>query len=343
MRNDQNNHRFAYGKRSANSVALDPINLSDPTQKSDLINLSDPTQKNLETKQEERDRMIPAIEFRNVDFSYNEKKVLDDLSFKVSKGEIKIILSGSGGGKSTILKLLLGLLKPDDGEIFIDGEEISKYDEAAMQRVRDKIGMVFQEGALFDSLSVYDNVAYRLHERDVTEEEIETEVHSLLEFVKLEDEAGTLPSQLSGGMQKRLSIARALVGNPTIVLFDEPTVALDPPTSGKICDLIIQLRDLENTTSIVVTHEMDVVKYLSSEYVNVSDDGELKFTNEGQTLCLTNTNILMLRNGSKIFSGTADELIQSDDPYIHDFIYGTELLPEIADTEKQEEVSRDAS
>src|SRR2546421_4427892 len=189
---------------------------------------------------------VPAIEFRHVAFSYDKKKVLDDLSFKVAKGEIKVILSGSGGGKSTVLKLILGLLKPDAGEILIDGEEISKYGETELQRVRDKIGMVFQEGALFDSLSVYDNVAYRLHERDMPEEDIEREVRSLLEFVKLEDEIEKLPSALSGGMQKRLSIARALVGNPTIVLFDEPTVALDPPTSGTICDLIIELRDLEN-------------------------------------------------------------------------------------------------
>src|SRR2546421_12551449 len=118
---------------------------------------------------------IPAIEFRHVDFSYDDNAVLDDLSFQVAKGEIKVILSGSGGGKSTILKLVLGLLKPDAGQIFIDGEEISKYDETELQRVREKIGMVFQEGALFDSLSVYDNVAYRLHERDMPEEDIERE------------------------------------------------------------------------------------------------------------------------------------------------------------------------
>src|SRR5205809_6491406 len=204
--------------------------------------------------------MTPAIEFRNVYFSYDETKVLHDLTFKVTKGEIKIILSGSGGGKSTILKLILGLLKPDAGQIFIDGEEISAYDETQLQRVRDKIGMVFQEGALFDSLTVYENVAFRLQERGVPEEAVEEEVRSLLKFVKLEKEMDKLPSELSGGMRKRVSVARALVGTPKIVLFDEPTVALDPPTSGTICDLIIELRDLESVSSIVVTHEMDVVK-----------------------------------------------------------------------------------
>jgi len=155
----------------------------------------------------------------------------------------------------------------------------------------------------------------------------------------LQDEVEKLPSELSGGMQKRLSIARALVGNPTIVLFDEPTVALDPPTSGTICDLIIELRDLENVSSIVVTHEMDVVKYLTSEYVTVTDIGELRFKNEGQALCLTNTNILMLRNGREIFSGTGAELIESQDSYIHDFIRGTELLPEEGEENNSKKVS----
>jgi phospholipid/cholesterol/gamma-HCH transport system ATP-binding protein len=281
------------------------------------------------------DDAIPAIEFRNIDFSYEEKKVLDALSFRLAKGEIKIILSGSGGGKSTILKLILGLLKPDAGQIFVDGQEITGSDETELQRVRDKIGMVFQEGALFDSLTVYENVAYRLQDRDVPEEDVEEEVRSLLEFVKLEKEMDKLPSELSGGMRKRVSIARALVDNPKIVLFDEPTVALDPPTSGTICDLIIELRDLENVASIVVTHEMDVVKYLTSEYVSVSEEGKIQFKDDGQKLCLTNTNILMLRDGREIFSGTSKELVESDDPYIQKFIRGTELLPERTETEQE--------
>ena len=280
-------------------------------------------------REDERELAIPAIEFRHVDFSYDDNKVLDDLSFQVGQGEIKIILSGSGGGKSTILKLILGLLKPDAGQIFIDGEEISGCDEIEMQRVRDKIGMVFQEGALFDSLTVYENVAYRLQDREMPEHDVEEEALSLLKFVKLESEMDRLPSELSGGMRKRVSVARALVGNPVIVLFDEPTVALDPPTSGTICDLIIELRDLERVSSIVVTHEMDVVKYLTSEYLSVSEKGDIQFKDEGEKLCLTNTKILMLRDGREIFSGTSKELIESDDPYIQEFIRGTELLPEI--------------
>lgn len=287
-----------------------------------------------DARPEETDPVILSIEFRNVSFSYDDKEVLKDLSFKLARGEIKIILSGSGGGKSTILKLILGLLKPDAGQIFIEGKDITPLDETELQQVRDRMGMVFQEGALFDSLSVYENVAFRLQEREMPEEDVEEEVGSLLKFVKLEDAIDKLPSELSGGMRKRLSIARALVGSPKIVLFDEPTVALDPPTSGTICDLIIELRDLENVSSIVVTHEMDVVKYLTSEYLSVSEKGKLQYKDDGQTLCLTNTNILMLRDGRAIFSGTGKELVDSEDPYIHEFIRGTEMLPEIDDRDQ---------
>jgi phospholipid/cholesterol/gamma-HCH transport system ATP-binding protein len=273
----------------------------------------------------ESEPLTPAIEFRSVYFSFDDQKVLDDVSFTVEKGEIKIILSGSGGGKSTILKLILGLLKPDAGQIFVDGEEITSFDETEMQRVRDKIGMVFQEGALFDSLSVYDNIGYRLHERGVPEEDVEREVRLLLRFVNLEDEMDKLPNELSGGMQKRVSLARALVGDPKIVLFDEPTAALDPPTAATICELVIKLRDLEDVSSILVTHEMDVVKYITSAYAVVGDEGKISVKDEGDKLCLTNTSILMLRKARVIFSGVEEELVKSEDPYIQEFIRGTEM------------------
>jgi phospholipid/cholesterol/gamma-HCH transport system ATP-binding protein len=270
----------------------------------------------------------PAVEFRNVHFFFDDEKVLDGISFTVMRGEIKIILSGSGGGKSTILKLILGLLKPDEGQVLIDGEEITNYDESQLKPVRDKIGMVFQEGGLFDSLSVYDNVAYRLHEEDVREEDVEREVRLLLRFVNLENEMDKLPNELSGGMQKRVGIARALVGNPRIVLFDEPTAALDPPTAATISALIIRLRDLENVASILVTHEMDTVKYITSEYAVVSEKGEVSVEEEGDNFCLSNTKILMLREGRVIFSGTNEEFVQSEDPYIQKFITGTEMQPD---------------
>jgi phospholipid/cholesterol/gamma-HCH transport system ATP-binding protein len=187
-----------------------------------------------------QDLSTPAVEFRNVHFSFEDEKVLDGISFTVMRGEIKIILSGSGGGKSTILKLILGLLKPDEGQVLVDGEDITEYNESQLMPTRDKIGTVFQDGGLFDSLSVYDNVAYRLHEEGIPEEDVEREVGLLLRFVDLENELDRLPNELSGGMQKRVGVARALVGNPRIVLFDEPTVALDPPTAATISELIIR-------------------------------------------------------------------------------------------------------
>ena len=271
---------------------------------------------------DDRDRVTPAIEFQDVTLSFDEKVILDGLSFKVNKGETKVILGGSGGGKSTTIKLILGLLKPDSGRILVDGEDITDYTEAQMMSVRRKMGMVFQEGALFDSLSVYDNVAYRLHEQGVPEDEVEQEVRRMLRFVNLEDAIDKMPIELSGGMRRRVSIARALVGGPKIVMFDEPTAGLDPPTARTICELAIKLRDLEDVSSIFVTHEMNNVKYLTSEYAVVNDDGEIVFEQEGQRLCLTNTKVIMLRGGKIIFEGTDEALHRNEDAYIQRFIRG---------------------
>jgi len=182
--------------------------------------------------------------------------------------------------------------------------------------------MVFQEGALFDSLSVYENVAYRLHEERVDEEEVEQEVTRMLRFVDLEDAIDKMPIELSGGMRRRVGIARALVGNPSIVLFDEPTAGLDPPTARTICELAIKLRDLEDVSSIFVTHEMNNLDYLSSEYAIVDENGHVLFEQEGERLCLINTEVIMLRRGKLIFSGKDEQLRKSDDPYIHRFIRG---------------------
>jgi phospholipid/cholesterol/gamma-HCH transport system ATP-binding protein len=271
---------------------------------------------------DDRERITPAIEFKDVTLSFDDRVVLENLSFTVQKGETKIILGGSGGGKSTTIKLILGLLKPDSGRIVVDGEDITDHTEAQMMSVRKKIGMVFQEGALFDSLSVYDNVAYRLHEQGVPEEEVETEVRRMLRFVDLEDAIDKMPIELSGGMRRRVGIARALVGGPKIVMFDEPTAGLDPPTARTICELAIKLRDLEDVSSIFVTHEMNNVQYLTSEYAVVNDDGEINFEEEGQRLCLVNTKVIMLRGGKIIFEGTDESLHKKDDAYIQRFIHG---------------------
>lgn len=270
----------------------------------------------------EPERVIPAIEFRDVYLSFDNQKILNGISFIVRRGETKIILGRSGGGKSTTIRLLLGLLKPDSGQIFVDGEDITNYTEVEMMAVRQKMGMVFQEGALFDSLSVYDNVAYRLHEKRVPEEEVEREVRRMLKFVDLEDAIDKMPNELSGGMRRRVGIARALVGDPKIVLFDEPTAGLDPPTARTICELAIKLRDLEDVSSIFVTHEMKNLDYLCTEYASVNEDGEVIFEEEGEKLCLINTEIIMLREGKIIFDGKDEQFNLSDNPYVHKFLQG---------------------
>jgi phospholipid/cholesterol/gamma-HCH transport system ATP-binding protein len=272
--------------------------------------------------EDDRERITPAIEFRDVYLSFDDRKILNGLSFKVAKGETKIILGGSGCGKSTTIKLVLGLLKPDAGQILVNGEDITHYTEAEMMRVRKNFGMIFQEGALFDSLSVYDNVAYRLHEQGVPEEQVEQEVRRMLRFVNLEDAIDKMPAELSGGMRRRVGIARALVGGPTIVMFDEPTAGLDPPTARTICELAIKLRDLEDVSSIFVTHEMNNVEYLTREYAAVNDAGEVIFEQEGERLCLTNTKLLMMKEGNIIFSGTDEMLKRTEDPYIKRFLRG---------------------
>ncbi|HXM36549.1 MAG TPA: ATP-binding cassette domain-containing protein [Pyrinomonadaceae bacterium] len=267
-------------------------------------------------------RAVPAIEFREVHLAFDDRVILNGLSFKVMKGETKIILGGSGGGKSTIIKLVLGLLKPDAGQVLVDGVDVTNFTEVEMMQVRKKIGMVFQEGALFDSLSVYDNVAYRLHEQNVAEDEVEREVRRMLRFVNLEDAIEKMPAELSGGMRRRVGIARALIGDPKIVLFDEPTAGLDPPTARTICELAMKLRDLEDVSSIFVTHEMNNLDYLCSEYAVVNEEGEVVFEKEGERLCLINSKVLMMREGNIVFSGTDETLKKAPDPYIQRFLRG---------------------
>jgi len=238
------------------------------------------------------------------------------------RGETKIILGGSGGGKSTIIKLVLGLLKPDSGRVLVDGEDITNHNEVQMMKVRKNIGMVFQEGALFDSLSVYENVAYRLHEQGVADDAVEPEVRRMLRFVNLEDAIDKMPAELSGGMRRRVGIARALIGDPKIVLFDEPTAGLDPPTARTICELAMKLRDLEDVSSIFVTHEMNNLTYLCSEYAVVNEEGEVVFEEEGKRLCLINSKVMMMLGGKIIFSGTDESLRNSEDAYIQKFLRG---------------------
>jgi len=261
-----------------------------------------------------------AIEFEHVTMAYDDRVILDDVSFVVNPGETKIVMGGSGTGKSTILKLVLGLIKPQEGRILIDGDDVTDMSETDLTAVRQKIGMVFQDGALFDSLSVYENVGFRLFEKGQPESEIDEQVKRMLRFVNLENTIEMMPAELSGGMRRRVGIARSLVGSPKLILFDEPTAGLDPPTARTILELAMKLRDLEGVSSIFVTHRLEDVKLLSSTYAIINEQGEIEFQQERGVLSLINTKFIMLRNGKVIFSGTDEEMWESSDPYIRDFI-----------------------
>jgi phospholipid/cholesterol/gamma-HCH transport system ATP-binding protein len=262
------------------------------------------------------------IEFRNVTKSFNDVDlVLDNVSFKILRGETKIILGVSGSGKSTILKLILGLIKPDAGQIFVDDEDITRLNERELVRIRQHIGMVFQEGALFDSLSVLENVGYRLYEEAALgEEEIEAVVRRLLGFVGLEDAIDKMPAELSGGMKRRVGLARALVGTPAIVLYDEPTAGLDPITKRSIVELMIKLRDLRGVTSVFVTHDLRAAAIIATEYAEVDQDGVVRILRSGDGFALLHIHFLMLQEGRIAFEGSFQELKDSKEPYIQKFV-----------------------
>ena len=264
--------------------------------------------------------MEPVLELKDVvKFYAADKPVLDGVSFRVFRGETKIIIGASGSGKSTILKLIMGLDQPDEGRIFVEGRDITHLSERELVSIRQKIGMVFQESALFDSLTVRENVGYRLFEMDVDDDEIERRVRECLGFVGLEDAIDKRPSELSGGMKRRVALARALISEPGIMLYDEPTAGLDPITSKKINELIIALRDIRSVTGVFVTHRMRDAFTLATEYAT-NGDRSVHFYNEGNFLCIANTRFLMLRDGKIVFEGPDELLRRSDDEYIKRFL-----------------------
>ena len=230
------------------------------------------------------------------------------------------MLGQSGGGKSTVIKLTLGLEKPDAGKILIDGEDIARLPEEELDRIRNKMGVVFQEGALFDSLSVFENVAYRLREHGEDEAMIERKVGAILEFVGLKDAADKLPAELSGGMKRRVAIARAVVDEPEIVLFDEPTTGLDPPTARTICKLGLKLRDVRGVSAIWVTHRIEDVRILASKHACVGPGDRTQIDDEGERCCLANTRVVMLHHGRIIFEGPDELFWKSNDPVIREFV-----------------------
>ncbi len=260
-----------------------------------------------------------VLELRNITKYYGDLRVLDDISFRLKRGETKIILGGSGSGKSTMLKLMMGLESPDEGTVMIDGEDITNMDERTLGGIRPKAGIVFQESGLFDSLPVFENVAYRLYELHIEEDEIEEHVRRVLGFVGLEDAIELMPSQLSGGMKRRVSLARALVSEPKIMLYDEPTAGLDPVTSRRINELIIRLRDTQGVSGVFVTHRLRDAFTLATEYAAESN-GDLQFRREDGTFCLAHTRFVMLNMGKIIFEGPDELLRASTDSYIRKFL-----------------------
>jgi phospholipid/cholesterol/gamma-HCH transport system ATP-binding protein len=260
------------------------------------------------------------IEFRSVTISFDDETVLQDVSFKINRGETKIILGGSGSGKSTILKLILGLIRPDSGQILIEDRDITQMTEHELVTIRRDIGMVFQEGALFDSLSVRENVGYRLSEEgQMDEDEIDKAVLQLLGFVGLEEAIDKMPAELSGGMKRRVGIARALMGTPKVVLYDEPTAGLDPITKRTILELMIKLRDLEGVTSIFVTHDLHAASIMANEYASAAANGPVIMKAESENVCLSNIHFIMLQNGGICFEGSYPEFMNSTLPYIQSF------------------------
>jgi phospholipid/cholesterol/gamma-HCH transport system ATP-binding protein len=248
-----------------------------------------------------------------------DRPVLRGVTFDVGPGTTKIVLGGSGSGKTTVLRLILGLLRPDEGSVLVDGREVSALSEAELRDVRLDIGMVFQEGALFDSLTVGQNVGYRLLEDGADEEEIEDRVREMLGFVGLSPFYDRMPSELSGGQRRRVATARALVARPRIMLYDEPTTGLDPITATNLTDLIAKVRDLDGVTSIMVTHQLrDAFNVARTFMLRKGEDYETSVVDDVATL--EGTEFLMLKEGHVQFEGSPHELRTSGDPYIREFL-----------------------
>ena len=261
----------------------------------------------------------PVVAFEDVSLAFDDKVILDGISFSLLPSHMKIILGASGAGKSTILRLILGLLKPDAGKIWVNGTRVDELSEEELMPVRADLGMVFQEGALFDSLTVRENVGYRLYEQTrMPLDEVDRRVEEVLGFVGLQEFSERMPSELSGGQRRRVAIARAMTARPKILLYDEPTTGLDPITALSIDDEIVKLRDLEHVTSIIVTHQLRDAFHIATHRA-VNGAGEVRF--EVAPLDdQEDTEFMMLRDGQVAFEGPARELRTSKDPSLQSFL-----------------------
>jgi phospholipid/cholesterol/gamma-HCH transport system ATP-binding protein len=265
---------------------------------------------------------LNAIVFEHVSLAFDDHVVLKDLSFTVPKGAMRIMFGASGAGKSVILKLALGLLRPDDGTILVNGTRVDQMAELDLLKMRADIGMVFQENALFDSLTVAQNVAFRLtEERELAEEQIDARVDEVLGFVGLTDFADRMPASLSGGQRRRVGIARAMASKPQLLLFDDPITGLDPLIATTIDDEIVKLRDLEDVTTFVVTHQIRDAFYIA-EHRAVRANGTVAVVKE-ESSKVEGVEFLILHDGAIKFQGTAAELLAAKDPYLVEYLYRT--------------------
>jgi len=258
-----------------------------------------------------------CIEFDDVSLAFDDNEVLKGISFCVPMGETKVLLGVAGAGKSTILKLALGLLKPDSGKIFVLGHDVTEMTEAELFELRGKIGMVFQESALFDSQNVADNVAFRLYEEHAPKDTIEARVEEALSFVELEHTMDKFPSQLSGGMRRRVAIARAIITHPQVIFYDSPTGGLDPVTSTTIVELIVKQRDVSHNTALLVTHRLQDAFVLATHRYDIEKKMMVPLP-QGQVD--EKTTFLMLKDGKVIFDGDVRQLAKSRDEYIREYI-----------------------
>ena len=259
----------------------------------------------------------PVVIFENVSIGFDGSPVLDNVSFSVASSETRILLGPAGVGKSVLLKMANGLLRPDSGRIYLFGEEITSMPEEQLLALRTRTGMVFQEGALFDSLTVRDNVGYQLMERHLPVAEIDQRVHEALRFVELEHTYDLLPASLSGGMRRRVAIARAIIDQPKLLLYDSPTGGLDPVTSTTIVELVIKERDVYGTPALLVTHRLQDAFTLATHRYDTSQNQMVPLP-QGQTNSMTS--FLVLHQGKVVFDGSTEELVASQDPFIKEFL-----------------------
>jgi phospholipid/cholesterol/gamma-HCH transport system ATP-binding protein len=260
----------------------------------------------------------PAVEFRHVSLWFDEKRVLDDISFELAQGEMIFLTGASASGKSVLTHLAMGLLKPDEGQIFVEGREIEALKETELVDIRgQRMGIVFQEDSLFTGLSVYDNAAYRLNEHGVAEDETERAVLEVLRFVGLEQDAEKFPEELSGGMRRRLEIARALIGWPSIMMFDEPTSSLDPISAEKVLNLIVRARDIQHISSIYVTKQLNEIPYLATHRALARPDGTVAIDEVSSRLePVPRTRVMVLHDGRIVFTGSVTEFAASALPVV---------------------------